>query len=242
MAVITDEQKAAEISEKEAAEKSSSDEAKAASMYPDDKSTEEGGDKSTEDKSAEDKEAEDKPAEDKPAEDKPKEKEAESTEPEAVTVADLKLPEGIAADEGIQDEFLKIINDKDMTAKERAQSMIGLQESLYAKAQEQYQGVIDGWAEDSQKDPTIVGADGTKKDENLALSNKGMNALKIDGLKDLLISSGYGNHPVFIKAFMVVGAMVSDDKFVSGEGKGAEGDASTVGERMYGKDGEGKKK
>lgn len=246
MAIVSDEQKTAEASEKEAeAGEKSAEKSTEEKMYSDgEKPPEETpDDKSAEDKAAEDKLAEDKAAEDKEAEDKSEkdDKGKEAADTTLVVVDDLKFPDGVPVDEGIQDEFLKVINDKDMTPKDRAQAMIGLQSSLMVKAVEAHEAVINGWAEEAGADPEIIGADGTKKDENLALSNKGMSALKIDGLSDLLISSGYGNHPVFIKTFMKIGAIVSDDKFISSGHAGETGENKTAGERMYGKDGEGKK-
>jgi hypothetical protein len=246
MTIVSMEEKEAEVSEKKEAEaaEESSQKAMEDKMYPDGETPPEEtpDDKSAEDKAAEDKVAEDKEAEDKEAEGKSEKDDKGKEATEGIVVFDdLKFPEGVPVDEGIQDEFLKVINDKDMTPKDRAQAMIELQSNLMVKAHEAHEAVIDGWAEEAGKDPEIIGADGTKKDENLALSNKGMAALKIDGLPALLIDSGYGNHPIMIKAFMKIGAMVSDDKFITTGHSGGTGEAKTVGERMYGADGEGKK-
>lgn len=73
--------------------------------------------------------------------------------------------------------------------------------------------MVSGWVKEIKADPEFGGA---KFDENMAMAKRGLRAISPQGegsgaLKELLESSGMGNHPEIIKAFARVGRMVKED-------------------------------
>lgn len=223
-------------------------------MYPDQgKSPEEikaGKDKEGGDKTPEEIEAEKKAAEEKEAEDKktPEQKATEAKEAEdkkaaddkaakeaeeagLVTVETLKFPEGVHVADDIKAEFVELSNDKDMKPAEKAQAFIDLQVKLNTEA---YQKRNDTWINEVQNDPKFLGETGDKLDENLAIAKKGMEALKIDGLSEYLVSSGEGNNPLFVEAFIKIGKSTSEDTFHSSSSAGASKEAKSDAEVLYG--------
>ncbi len=194
--------------EKEAEQKAAEDKA-AEDKIAEDKKIEE------EKKAAEGKTDEEKAAEKKAEEDKIKEAK-EAKDAGLVTVEDLKLPEGMVVNEGIQEKFLAIVNDKDMKPGEKAQAMIGLQQDLYTAQAEAHQEQVTAWEKQVSEDKEIIGDTGDKMDENLAIAKKGMDALKVEGLSELLRSTGFGSHPLLVKAFFRIGNSISEDSFRTG--------------------------
>lgn len=236
MAVLTDEQKAAETQENsEQSEGQVVEDNTKDILYP--KEGDESGDNSDESGNEEENksEGESKDNDTKKAESENEDKEEtdENAETEIVTAENLQFPDGTVIDEEVQEGFLKIINDKDMSPKDRAQSIINLQQNMIVKAQEAHQAVIDKWGEDAKVDKVIAGDDGTKFDENIALSRKGLDALKIDGLSELLVDSGYGNHPTIVRMFMKIGQWVSEDSFINGSSQVTKESKKTHNQILY---------
>ncbi len=210
--------------EKIAAEKKAEEEKKAAEGK-----TEE--EVAAEKKAAEEKaEAEKKEADKKAEEEKEKLKQAD-----VVKAEDLKFPDGIQKNEVIEGKFLALVNDKDMKAGEKAQALIALQQDLYIAQQEAHKETVEGWVKEVAEDKEIIGDTGEKLEENLAIAKKGMEALKVEGLSELLHDTGFGSHPLFVKAFYRVGTLVSEDSFVFGGGTGVTRKKSQA-EIMYGSD------
>ncbi len=237
MAILSNEEKTAEVEAATAAADTAAKDSEI--LYPDanktpeeieagKKEAEAEGDKTEEQKAAEVKEVADKKAaEDKIAADKNKTDEAGEFVP--VKAEDLKFPDGI--DEGIKGEYIETLNNKDMTPADKAQAFIDLQVKLNTEA---YQKRSETWVNEVQSDPEFLGETGDKLDENLALAKKGMEALKIDGLSEYLVSSGEGNNPLFVKAFMKIGKATSEDTFHSSSSAGAGKEKKSDAEALYG--------
>ncbi len=229
---MTDEQKAAEteniggdhIDLEEAQKKIYSD--------PEEKSgetAEEGEGKTEETENKEEKSEETK-------DEKTDEKEADQTgEVAPVTAEDIAFPEGVEVDQTIQEEFLKLANDNKFT-KEQTQGIVDLQTKLYQQQIDQHQAKVDGWVAEVKADKELIGDTGDKLDENLALAKKGMEALKVEGLSELLDDTGYGSHPIFVRAFTRIGKTISEDSFKTG-GVGKEVKEKTAAETLYPKKG-----
>ncbi len=187
--------------------------------------------KAADEKAAENKTEEEKTAEAKAEEEKKAEAE-KAKEAGLVTVEDLKLPEGMVVNEGIQEKFLGIVNDKDMTPGEKAQAMISLQQDLYTAQAEAHQEQVTAWEKQVGEDTEIIGDTGDKMDENLAIAKKGMDALKIEGLSELLKTTGLGSHPLIVKAFFRVGNSIGEDSFRTG-GLGGKTEPKSDAEVLY---------
>lgn len=185
-------------------------------IYPDDEQTVE--EKAAEAKVAEEKKTEEeKEAETKKAEEGKKEEGDKKTEQsDLVKTEDLQFPEGIKVDDGIKDELVTLVNDKDMTPAEKAQALIGLQQKLYTAQVEAHQEQVTAWEAEVNEDKEIIGDTGDKMDESLATAKKGMEALKVEGLSELLKSTGFGSHPLFVKAFFRIGKAIGEDSFHTG--------------------------
>jgi len=184
-------------------------------------------------KDAEAKEIEDKKALDdkKAADDKAKEEGLITAEEEGlITAEDITFPEGVQVDADVQKDFIEIVNDREMSVKDKSQALVDLQAKLYATA---HQSKVDTWVADVNADKKFVGDDGTKLPENLALAKTGMEALKIEGLSEYLDASGEGNNPLMVEAFMKIGAAIGEDTFIVG-GKGAETGKRSAAEILYG--------
>ena len=250
MVVLSNEQKATEgktEEQLEADEKAAqealypkSEEQLAADKVEEEKKAAEG--KTEEELAAEKKEADEKAAQEKiDDEKKVEEKKAEEAKLEKAkaeglaTVEDLKFPEGIPVNEGIRDELLSIVNDKDMTPVDRAQAIVNLQQKLYVAQGEAHEEQVAKWEKEVAEDKEIIGDTGDKMEENLAIAKKGMEALKVEGLSELLRTTGFGSHPLFAKMFYRIGASVSEDSFTLGS-KGGLPTEKTQAEILYSND------
>ncbi len=76
----------------------------------------------------------------------------------------------------------------------------------------------DEWKAQAQSDPEFGGA---KLEETLVSARKGLAFAATPALAELIESSGLGNHPEFIRMFAKVGAALSEDKIVTGNGSPA---------------------
>lgn len=229
-------------------------------MYPDDNKTDE--EKAAETKAAEDKAAADKLAEGKTEEELAAEKKAadekaaegkteeekaaeakaeEEKKAEAekakdaglVTAEDLQFPEGIKVDEGIKDELVTLVNDKDMKPSEKAQALIGLQQKLYTAQVEAHQEQVVTWEAEVAKDKEFIGETGDQLDANLAIAKKGFEALKIEGLMPWLRDTGNGSNPMFVRIGLRIGNSIGEDSFRTGGLGGKTGPKDTK-ELFYG--------
>jgi hypothetical protein len=71
----------------------------------------------------------------------------------------------------------------------------------------------EAWREQTQKDEQLGGDDFEK---NIATAHKGFERFASEGLKELIETTGLGNHPEFIRAWKQVGDAISEDQFVDG--------------------------
>jgi hypothetical protein len=76
---------------------------------------------------------------------------------------------------------------------------------------------VESWGEAVKTDQEIGGA---KLDENLAVARRAVDAFGSPALKELLNTTGLGNHPEVVKAFYKAGKAISEDGFVRGQPKG----------------------
>ncbi len=162
------------------------------------------GDKSQEAKSDTDKK-EDETLE----EDKSKDKPAELLKAE-----DIKLAGDAPVIPEIMDKFMAFANENKLTSAQ-AQGLVDLQQEMnemQAVAQkEALQTQIANWEKEVAVDKEIIGDTGDKMDESMAIANKGMEALKVEGLGEFLDDTGFGSHPLMVKAFYRIGVSISPD-------------------------------
>jgi hypothetical protein len=71
--------------------------------------------------------------------------------------------------------------------------------------------------------------------ENLGLANSGVSYIeaKHPGLRDMLVDTGYGNHPLLMDVFKTIGEMVKEGSFVGGDTNTPATKKMTAAEKMY---------
>lgn len=142
---------------------------------------------------------------------------ASTTPPAEPTAIDytFEMPEGIDLDKAGVDEFTAIAKELKLP-KDAADKLVGLEVKRLQKAQQDHVTLVESWAEQVKVDQEIGG---DKLAENLAVARKAVDAFGSPGLKDLLNSTGLGNHPEVVKAFFKAGKAISEDGFVRGAPK-----------------------
>lgn len=132
--------------------------------------------------------------------------------PEAYT--DFKLPEGMDMDADVLGEFTGLAKELNIT-QEAAQKLIDLQGKIATKQADEYQAAVikqgQDWAAEVKNDPELGGENYEK---SVASAVKVIQAFGDDGLKELLNTSGLGNHPALFKFCHRISQAISEDKFV----------------------------
>ncbi|MBT1896958.1 peptidase [Enterobacter hormaechei] len=162
-----------------------------------------------------------KPQDDKPADgEKPADKPAEEKEQKqegAPEKYEFKPAEGQELDTAALEQFEPIARELNLT-NEQAQKMVDLYGTkimpMVQKQQaEAWQKQTEGWAETVKADKEIGG---DKLTANLSAAQRALEQFGDTELKEYLDSTGLGNHPALVKAFIKVGKAMSEDKVVTG--------------------------
>ncbi|WP_318587792.1 peptidase [Enterobacter hormaechei] len=161
----------------------------------------------------------DKPEEDKPADgekpaDKPDDKEQK---PEgAPEKYEFTAGEGVELDTEALKDFEPVARELNLT-NEQAQKLVDAYPKILAGVQqrqaEAWQKQTEGWAETVKADKEIGG---DKLTANLSAAQRALEQFGDPELKKYLDSTGLGNHPALVKAFIKVGKAMSEDKVVTG--------------------------
>jgi len=123
---------------------------------------------------------------------------------------DFTMPEGFTLDEELGGQFKEFAKAKNLT-KEEAQGLLDLSLKAQEKQAEAYRTTQAEWVNQSKADKEFGGG---QFDQNLAVANKALDAFGTPELKTLLRTTGFGNHPEVIRAFVNVGKAVGEDKLV----------------------------
>jgi hypothetical protein len=139
---------------------------------------------------------------------------------------EFALPEGFTANEELAGE-LKVLAKENGLSKDVAQKFADLGVKMQQQQAEAWQSQVDQWAEQVKADKDIGGE---KFDENVSLARQALDKFGGQELKDLLQSTGFGNHPAIVKAFYNIGKSVSNDTLVvsNGTSKGEPKSAANV--------------
>lgn len=162
----------------------------------------------------------DKPQEDKPADsekpaDKPDDK--EQKQDGAPEKYEFKAGEGVELDTAALEQFEPIARELNLT-NEQAQKMVDLYGTkimpmVQQQQAEAWQKTTEQWAADVKADKEIGG---DKLTANLSAAQRALEQFGDPELKEYLDSTGLGNHPALVKAFIKVGKAMSEDKVVTG--------------------------
>lgn len=149
-----------------------------------------------------------------------------ANEPKVPESYEYAMPEGIELDKAAADEFSAIAKELKLD-QATAQRVADVGAKMAQRQTEAHTKLVESWVEQVKTDPEIGG---DKLGENLAVARKAMDTFGTPELKDVLNSTGMGNHPAVIKAFYKAGKAISEDKFVAGSPKGPETDMA---KRMF---------
>ncbi|WP_446905471.1 peptidase [Citrobacter portucalensis] len=161
----------------------------------------------------------DNPQENKPADgekpaDKPDDKEQK---PEgAPEKYEFKAGEGFELDTEALKDFEPVARELNLT-NEQAQKLVDAYPKILAGVQqrqaEAWQSQTEQWAADVKADKEIGG---DRLTANLSAAQRALEQFGDSELKEYLDSTGLGNHPALVKAFIKVGKAMSEDKVVTG--------------------------
>lgn len=162
----------------------------------------------------------DKPQDDKPADgDKPADKpdDKEQKQEGAPEKYEFKPAEGQELDAAALEQFEPIARELNLT-NEQAQKMVDLYGTkimpmVQQQQAEAWQKTTEQWAADVKADKEIGGDNLTG---NLSAAQRALAQFGTPELKEYLDSTGLGNHPALVKAFIKVGKAMSEDKVVTG--------------------------
>jgi hypothetical protein len=131
---------------------------------------------------------------------------------------EFTLPEGFTANEELAGE-LKALAKENGLSKEATQKLADLGVKMQQQQAEAWQTQVDQWAEQVKADKELGGE---KFEENISLAKQALDKFGGQELKDLLQSTGFGNHPAIVKAFYNIGKSVSNDTLVVSNGASKE--------------------
>lgn len=160
-----------------------------------------------------------KPHDDKPADgekpaDKPDDK--EQKQDGAPEKYEFTAGEGVELDTEALKDFEPVARELNLT-NEQAQKLVDAYPKILAGVQqrqaEAWQAQTEQWAADVKADKEIGG---DKLTANLSAAQRALEQFGDPELKEYLDSTGLGNHPALVKAFIKVGKAMSEDKVVTG--------------------------
>lgn len=134
-----------------------------------------------------------------------------------IEYAEFNKPEGMLFEPKIMDEFIASAKEAKLS-QDQAQKLVDmgaqLQEKLLAEQRAAWDAQRTTWAESAQSDKEYGG---DKFNENLAIAKQAYDALATPELKELLDTTGIGNHPEMIRVFYKAGLLLSEDKVVAAD-------------------------
>lgn len=116
-----------------------------------------------------------------------------------------EMPEGVELDQASLDEFSKIVKDQALSPSERAQKLVDLAVKRETDRAEQFVKTVQGWADTVKADPELG------KVENQAAARKIVDDFGTPELKQLLESTGMGNHPELVRFVLKVSKAMGED-------------------------------
>lgn len=136
--------------------------------------------------------------------------------------ADFQVPDGVTVDAGIAGDFKTLAKELNLP-QDAAQKVFDLGIAMSQKwADGHSQALTDmreGWVDAVKADPELGGS---KLNENVAAAQKAIATFGSDELKELLDTSGLGNHPAIFRFAAAVGKGLGEDDIVTGGHSGAQ--------------------
>lgn len=145
---------------------------------------------------------------------------AQTTEPSVPEKYEFAKPEGFELDASAVDEFTGIAKDLKLD-QANAQKVADVAVKMMQRQVESHTKLVESWVESTKTDKELGGE---KLSENLSVAKKALDTFGTPELRDVLNSTGLGNHPEVIRAFYKAGKDLLEGKFVQGAPKSTEVD------------------
>lgn len=145
-----------------------------------------------------------------------------------LTAEDISFPEGLEVPDDLRDEFLGIVNDAELSPKDRAQALIDLQakaaEQASEAASQAFAAQQQQWQDEVRNDPELGGAnfDATLKGISRLVDQYGN-----DDLVQAMAATGAGNNIHVVRFFHQLAQKLNEPAPLSGQPVGAQGDAAS---------------
>lgn len=144
------------------------------------------------------------------------------------TYADFALPDGVVIDAKAMEQFVPIAKELDLT-QDQAQKLVSLRAQQVQAEAAAYEALVASWAEEAKADPEIGG---DKFDATLKAAQAAYAEVATPALREMLDSTGYGNHPEVLRMFANVSKRLGLDSKPPTGTDPARGERSLA-ERMY---------
>jgi hypothetical protein len=136
--------------------------------------------------------------------------------PEPIAYETFKLPEGTTVDGDSLAAATELFRSSALS-QEQAQKFIDLavsrEQAAAQKGAQAFADLQNRWVSEIKADPDIGGE---RLTASLASASRAIDRLGVLGLREALNLTGAGNHPAVVKAFVRLGQMVSEDRFLPG--------------------------
>jgi len=168
----------------------------------------------------------------RPAETKPaggEEDPAKTKEPEgAPEKYEFKAPEGAGElASGVLESFSTVAKELNLPQDQAQKVIDAMAPAIAANQAKQIEAARTQWADEARADAEFGG---DHLQENLAHAKRAMDTFATPKLKELLDTSGLGNHPELIRFMVRAGKAIGEDQLVTGSQAGA---ASHDAKRLY---------
>lgn len=132
---------------------------------------------------------------------------------EAAIEYKFEAPEGVELDQGDLAKFTDIAKELKLPA-DAAKKLVDIAAQREVARATAFAKQVEAWGAEVKADPELG------KPENLAAAKKVIDTFGDDNLRDLLNTSGMGNHPAVIRLMQKIGKAISEDTFTAGRGNG----------------------
>lgn len=152
--------------------------------------------------------------------------------------SDFTLPEGMSLEPEALQQALTLFADARLS-QEQAQKFVdlalGRELAAAQKHTQAFQELQERWVGEVKADPAIGGK---RLPANLALAARAVDRLGGAPLREALDLTGAGNHPALVKAFVAIGRLLSEDRFMPSDpmrpGNPPPAGSRTAAETIYG--------
>ncbi|MFA6051557.1 MAG: hypothetical protein WC762_03105 [Methylobacter sp.] len=146
--------------------------------------------------------------------------------------AEFTVPEGVQVNPEAMAAFKIAAKDMGLT-QEQAQGLTDMGAQMAQRITQEHEAKIEqtksDWEASSRADKEFGG---DKLDENLGIAKTALDAFATPELKEILTTTGLGNHPDLIRMMVRIGKAMSEDTLVPG-GRSSSSEGKSLAERLY---------